>query len=202
MKKNIKKLMLYGLLTGILLILLAGCNPISVYNTIIEKEEAVNAAWAQVENVYQRRMDLIPNLVNIVKGYAQHEKDTLSEVIDKRNQASQITVTKEVLEDPEAFKKFQAAQGEISGLLSRLMVLTENYPDLKANQSFLALQTQLEGTENRITVERRKYNQAVQEFNTYIRKFPNNLIAGNKFKSKQMFEADKGANKAPTINFD
>ncbi len=190
------------LIISILLIafLFVGCNPISIYNTIIEKEEAVNAAWAQVENQYQRRMDLIPNLVQIVKGYASHEKETLESVIRMRSEVSKITVTKEVLENPELFKKFQDAQSELGGVLSRLMAVTESYPELKANENFIALQSQVEGTENRISVERKRYNEAVQKYNTYIRKFPNSLFKGDA-KPKEMFKASSGAEKAPSIKF-
>jgi len=184
----------------VLLLLMLSCNPISIYNTIVEKEEAVNAAWAQVENQYQRRMDLIPQLVEVVKGYAKHEKETLENVIKMRSEATQMVVTKEVLEDPEAFAKFQQMQGELSLALSRLMAITENYPELKANENFLALQSQIEGTENRISVERRRYNEAVQDYNTYIRKFPNFLFKGDA-KPKQMFKSQSGAEKAPEIKF-
>jgi LemA protein len=173
----------------------------STYNSMVTKSEEVNNAWAQVENQYQRRMDLVPNLVEIVKGYAKHEKETLEGVIKMRNQATQITVTKEVLDDPESFKKFQQAQGELSGALSRLMAITEAYPDLKANQNFLALQSQLEGTENRISVERKRFNETVMDYNKYIKMFPNSLIAGD-FKSKQYFQAQEGSEKAPQIKFD
>ncbi|HOJ62843.1 MAG TPA: LemA family protein [Spirochaetota bacterium] len=193
-----KKIYLINIL--ILSFVLIGCNPISIYNTIVEKEEAVNAAWAQVENQYQRRMDLIPQLVEVVKGYAKHEKETLESVIKMRSQATQMVVTKEVLEDPVAFEKFQKMQGELSSALSRLMAITENYPELKANENFLALQAQIEGTENRISVERRRYNEAVQDYNTYIRKFPNFLFKGDA-KPKQMFKAQSGAEKAPDIKF-
>lgn len=196
MKRNI--ILIWGLF--ILIVLFGNCNPISIYNTIIEKEEAVNAAWAQVENQYQRRIDLIPNLVEVVKGYAKHEKETLENVIKMRNQATQITVTKEVLEDPEAFKRFQEVQGELSSMLTRLMAITENYPDLKANENFIALQSQIEGTENRISVERKRYNEAVQSYNTFIRKFPNFMFKGNA-KPKEMFKAVKGADEAPKIKF-
>ncbi len=189
-------------LLSIFIIVLISCNPVSIYNKIIEKEEAVNEAWAQVENVYQRRADLIPNLVNTVKAYMKHEKETLESVIALRNQATQITVTKEVLEDPVLFKKFQDAQGELSGALSKLIAITENYPQLKASEQFISLQTQLEGTENRIAVERKRYNEAVRDYNTFIRKFPNNLVAGNKFKTKEMFKADKGSDKVPKVDFD
>lgn len=173
----------------------------STYNVIVVKEEYVNNAMAQVQNQYQRRIDLIPNLVEVVKGYAKHEKETLEGIIEKRNQTAKLTITKEVLEDPEAFKKFQEAQSELSGFLTKLMAITEAYPDLKANENFLALQSQLEGTENRISVERKRYNDAVSEFNVYVRQFPNNIIAGGSFKPKQLFQADSGADKSPKISF-
>jgi LemA protein len=174
----------------------------STYNAMVQKNEDVNNAWAQVQNQYQRRSDLVPNLVEIVKGYARHEKDTLEGVIKMRNQATQITVTKEVLDDPEAFKKFQQAQGELSSALSRLMAITEAYPDLKANQNFLALQSQLEGTENRISVERKRFNDIVAEYNKFIKSFPNNIIAGATFREKQYFQAQEGSDKAPVIKFE
>lgn len=193
------------LIFGILVItaaLFTSCNPISIYNNAIAKEEIVIEAWAQVENVYQRRMDLIPNLVNTVKGYASHEKETLTAVITARSKATQLTLTKEALESKEAFNNFQNAQGELSSVLSRLMMITESYPNLKSNENFLALQTQLEGTENRIAVERRRYNQAVRNFNIHIRRFPNNLILGDKFNKKEMFSAQKGADVVPSVSFE
>ncbi len=197
-----KNFLNYLLVLTAVISLLFSCNPVSIYNKIIEKEEKVNEAWAQVQNVYQRRADLIPNLVNTVKAYMKYEKETLESVIKLRNQATQITVTKEVLEDPVLFKKFQDAQGELSGALSKLIAVTENYPQLKASEQFTTLMAQLEGTENRIAVERRRYNEAVRGYNTFIRQFPNNLVAGDKFKTKEMFQADKGADKTPEVNFD
>ncbi|HOV14601.1 MAG TPA: LemA family protein [Spirochaetota bacterium] len=173
----------------------------TTYNILVAKEEVVNNAMAQVQNQYQRRMDLIPMLVDVVKGYAKHEKDTLESIIDKRNQATKISITKEVLEDPEAFKKFQQAQSELSGFLTKLMAITESYPNLKANENFLALQSQLEGTENRISVERKRFNDTVSEYNIFVRQFPNNIIAGSSFRPKQMFQADSKADIAPKINF-
>ena len=152
---------------------LSSCN----YNSLVEKEEAVESAWSQVENVYQRRADLIPNLVNTVKGYAAHEQATLQGVVDARAKATQITVSAEDLTE-ENLKKFQAAQGELQQALGKLLSITENYPDLKANENFRDLQAQLEGTENRITVERQKFNAAVKDYNTSIRKFPTNIYAG------------------------
>lgn len=171
------------------------------YNTMVSKEEAVTAQWSQVENVYQRRSDLIPNLVSTVKGYANFEQETLTAVIEARAKATSITVDPTKL-DAAGIKNFQAAQDQLSGALSRLMVVVEKYPDLKANENFLQLQAQLEGTENRIAVERKKFNEMVQEYNTYIRKFPNNLIAGMfDFDKKAYFEAEQGAEKAPKVEF-
>lgn len=171
------------------------------YNNMVTKEESVESAWSQVENVYQRRADLIPNLVNTVKGAANFEKETFTAVTEARSKASQITVDPKNL-TPEKIQEFQAAQGELSQALGRLMMVTENYPQLKANQNFQDLQVQLEGTENRITQERRKFNEVVQDFNTYIRKFPNNLLAGMfGFEKKGYFEAEKGADRAPEVQF-
>jgi len=172
------------------------------YNKIVALEEGVEAAWGQVENVYQRRADLIPNLVATVKGYASHESQTLTDVINARARATQITVDPSDL-DPEEIAKFQNAQSELSGALGRLLVSVEQYPDLKANQNFLDLQAQLEGTENRITVERKKFNDAAQAFNTKIRKFPVNLIASmGDFEKKGYFKAEEGAEKAPQVSFE
>lgn len=173
-----------------------------VYNSLVGLDESVRSAWSQVESQYQRRADLIPNLVNTVKGFAQQEKDVLLGVTEARARVGQITVTKDVLEDPEAFSKFQAAQDQLSGALSRLLAVAENYPNLKSNENFLALQTQLEGTENRITVERQRYNQTVQTYNTTIRKFPASLIAGfTGFREKQYFKAKEGADTVPEVKF-
>jgi len=171
------------------------------YNTMVEKQEAVTAQWAQVENVYQRRADLIPNLVATVKGYADFEQETLTAVIEARAKATGINVDPTNL-DANSIQQFQAAQDGLSSALSRLMVVVERYPDLKANQNFLELQAQLEGTENRISVERKKFNDTARDYNTYIRKFPNNMIAGMfSFEKKEYFEADKGAEKAPKVEF-
>lgn len=176
---------------------LQGCQ----YNTIIEKQEGVTAQWSQVENVYQRRADLIPNLVSTVKGYADFEKETLTAVIEARSKATSVTVDPSKL-DASSIQKFQAAQDGLSSALSKLMVVVERYPDLKANQNFLELQSQLEGTENRIAVERRKFNEAAQSYNTYIRKFPNNMVAGMfDFEKAEYFEADAGAEEAPKVEF-
>jgi len=164
-------------------------------------EEGVTSQWAQVENVYQRRADLIPNLVNTVKGYATFEKETLTQVIEARSRATQVTVNPANL-TPEALQQFQQAQGGLSSALSRLMVVVERYPELKANQSFLELQAQLEGSENRIAVERNKFNETVLRYNAYIRSFPNNIVASIfNFEKKPYFEADKGAEKVPEVKF-
>lgn len=174
---------------------------ISAYNSLVKMEEGVESAWAQVENVYQRRADLIPNLVATVKGYAAHESETLEGVIAARSKATQITVDPQDL-SAEALKKYQAAQGELGAALGKLLAITENYPDLKANQNFLELQSQLEGTENRITVERQKFNNIAKEYNTGIRKFPKNILVGMfGFERKAYFEANEGADKAPVVEF-
>ncbi len=171
------------------------------YNNMVTKEEAVTSQWGNVENVYQRRLDLIPNLVNTVKGYAAHEQETFTKVIEARAKATQVNINPQNL-NAESLKQFQAAQGELSSALSRLMVVVEQYPDLKANQNFLDLQAQLEGTENRIAVERRKFNETVQDYNTFIRKFPKNIWASIfGFEKKAYFEAEAGAEKAPEVKF-
>lgn len=195
-----------GLLIALGIILFLGIIIVSsiggTYNRLVTKEEAVTSSWAQVENVYQRRMDLIPNLVETVKGYAAHEKETFTAVINARAQATQMTISSDVVNDPQMFEKFQQAQGALSSALSRLLVTMERYPDLKANQNFLALQTQLEGTENRITVERRRYNEVAQEFNTLRRTFPTVFMAHMMgFQQKAYFKADVGAEKAPQVSF-
>ena len=168
---------------------------------MVEKDEAVSHAWSNVENQYQRRADLIPNLVNTVKGYAAHEKETLEAVVAARSKATQVTVDAENL-TPEKLKAYQEAQGEIGGALSRLLAITENYPELKANENFKELQAQLEGTENRISVERRNFNEASRDYNTYIRKFPNNILSSLfGFEKRPYFEAEAGTEKAPTVEF-
>ena len=169
------------------------------YNDMVLRREAATALLGNVENQYQRRMDLIPNLVNTVKGYASHEQNTLSEVVEARAQATQTRID---VNDAAAMARFAQAQGELSSALSRLMAISESYPDLKASQNFRDLQTQLEGTENRIAVERRKYNEAAQSFNTYIKMFPRNLLAGMfGFAPLNYFEAQQGAEKAPEVQF-
>ena len=173
-----------------------------VYNSLVTQNEGVNSAWSQVESQYQRRADLIPNLVETVKGFASQEKSVLLGVTEARAKVSQMTVTKEVLDDPAAFAKFQASQDQLSSALSRLLVVTENYPNLKSNENFLALQTQLEGTENRITVERQRYNVTVQAYNTAIKRFPGALVAGfTGFREKQYFKSKEGAENAPAVKF-
>jgi LemA protein len=171
------------------------------YNNMVVMQEGVTAAWSQVENVYQRRSDLIPNLVNTVKGYADFEKATLTQVIEARAKATAVNINPEKL-DAQSLQTFQNAQSGLSSALSRLMVVVEKYPDLKANQGFLDLQAQLEGTENRITVERQKFNLTAQAYNTFIRTFPKNIFASMfGFEKKAYFEAEKGAEKAPQVKF-
>ena len=174
---------------------------ISAYNGLVKMDEGVNTAWSNVENQYQRRADLIPNLVNTVKGYASHEKETLEAVLAARSKATQMTIDPENL-TPEKLQEYQKAQGEIGAALGRLLAITEAYPDLKANQNFKELQAQLEGTENRISVERRNFNETARSYNTAIRTFPRTIIAGMcGFEKRPYFEAEEGANKAPEVKF-
>lgn len=171
------------------------------YNTMVEKDEAVSNAWSNVENQYQRRADLIPNLVSTVKGYAAHEQETLEAVVAARSKATQVTVDADGL-TAEKLKAYQEAQGEVGSALGRLLAITENYPELKANENFKELQAQLEGTENRISVERRNFNEAARDYNTYIRRFPQNILSGLfGFDKRPYFEADAGAQKAPVVEF-
>ena len=171
------------------------------YNSMVTADEGVSAAWAQVENVYQRRADLIPNLVATVKGYAEHEAATLEDVTAARSRATQVVVDPSDLE-PEEIARFNKAQGELSSALGRLLMITENYPDLKANENFRDLQAQLEGTENRIATERMKFNEAARSYNTLIRRFPDNIIASMfDFEKKGYFEAQEGAETAPKVEF-
>ncbi len=171
------------------------------YNSLVSADETVSTAWSNVENQYQRRADLIPNLVNTVKGYAAHEKETLEAVVSARTRATQVTVDADNL-TPEKLAEYQKAQGEVGAALGRLLAITEEYPDLKANQNFLELQAQLEGTENRISVERRNFNEAAKEYNTSIRKFPKNILAGMfGFEKRPYFESQEGADKAPVVEF-
>ena len=183
------------------LLLLAYSSVKSSYNNMVTMQEGVTAQWSQVENVYQRRSDLIPNLVSTVKGYADFEKETLTQVIEARAKATAVTINPDKL-DAQSLQNFQNAQSGLSSALSKLMVVVEKYPELKANQGFLDLQAQLEGTENRITVERQKFNQTAQAYNTFIRTFPKNIFAGMfGFEKKAYFEAEKGAEKAPQVQF-
>lgn len=189
--------------TAIVLIVLAVIIVwgIGAYNSLVKKDEGVKTAWSQVENVYQRRADLIPNLVATVKGYAAHESETLEGVIEARAKATQVTVNAEDLSE-EKIAEFQKVQGELGAALGRLMAIGEAYPDLKASENFRDLQAQLEGTENRIAVERKAYNQVAQEYNTSIRVFPRNIIASMfGFKAKGYFEAQEGAQAAPKVEF-
>lgn len=174
---------------------------ISMYNGLVTSEENVNSQWANVETQYQRRADLIPNLVNAVKGYAKHEKETLEGVIAARSQATQIKVDSKDL-TPEKLAEYQKAQGAVTSALGKLLAITENYPDLKANQNFLELQAQLEGTENRITVARKNFNDAAQAYNTSIRRFPKSIFASMfGFDKRPYFDAEEGADKAPKVEF-
>ncbi len=171
------------------------------YNTMVNKQEAVNSQWANVENAYQRRADLIPNLVSTVKGYAAHEQETLTQVVDARAKATQTSIDPSNLSE-ESIQEFQKRQGELGSAIGRLLMIQESYPELKANENFLALQDELSGTENRISVERNKFNQSAQDFNSYIRQFPRVIYAGwFGFKSKGYFQAISGSETAPKVEF-
>ncbi len=188
------------LLTVLLLLNLSGCG----YNNFQSLDEESKASWSEVLNQYQRRADLVPNLVNVVKGYAEHEKDVLTQVTEARSKVGSMQVTPELLNDPEAFARFQAAQGQLTSALSRLMVVSENYPNLKADQGFRDLQAQLEGTENRITVARNRYIETIKVYNIAIRSFPQNLTAmmfGYKTKPSFTVENEKAISVAPTVDF-
>lgn len=188
------------LFTVFLLLNLTGCG----YNNFQTLDEEAKASWSEVLNQYQRRADLVPNLVNVVKGYAEHEKEVLTQVADARSKVGSMQVTAEVLNDPEAFAKFQAAQGQMTSALSRLMAVSENYPNLKADQGFRDLQAQLEGTENRITVARNRYIETIKGYNVAVRSFPQNLTAmmfGYKTKPSFTVENEKTISVAPTVNF-
>lgn len=192
-KQSLIALMLASTLT------LSGCG----YNTLQVKDEAVTAAWSEVQNQYQRRADLVPNLVNVVKGYAAHEEQVLTEVTQARANVAGLKVDREVLEDPELFQRYQEAQSQMTSALSRLLAVTENYPDLKANQQFRDLQIQLEGTENRIAVARNRYITTVQDFNSYARQFPQVMTAKViGMDTKPNFSAEQSAQKAPTVSFE
>lgn len=191
--KIVLRLSLFALIP----VFLSSCG----YNSMVSKDEAVSSQWANVETAYQRRADLIPNLVSTVKGYADFEQETLTQVVEARAKATGMNVDASKL-DAATIGKFQANQAQLSGALSRLMVVVEKYPDLKANQNFLELQSQLEGTENRISVERRRFNEMVQDYNTYIRKFPNNFISGwFGFEQRGYFKSDEGSENAPKVEF-
>ena len=175
---------------------------VGIYNKLVAMDEGVNGAWSQVQNQYQRRFDLIPNLVETVKGYASHEKETLENVVEARAKVGQMVISPDVLKNPKAFQMFEKAQGELTSALSRLMVVTENYPNLKANENFLQLQAQLEGTENRIAVERKHFNEVVQTYNTAIKTIPTSMIAGfGGFTPKAYFQAQASAEAAPKVKF-
>jgi len=196
MKKGCSALLILLVIAGVLFMWAKG-----VYNGLVTEQEGVESAWAQVENVYQRRADLIPNLVETVKGYAKHENETFKEVVEARANATSVKIDPSNMTEAD-LKKFQDAQGELTSALSRLIAVSEAYPDLKANQNFLELQNQLEGTENRITVERQKFNEVAKEYNTKVRHFPTNLLAGLfGFDKKPYFEAQAGADKAPKVDF-
>ena len=189
---------------GLYLVLLAALIAwgVLVYNGLVQLRVRADGAWSDINVQLKRRYELIPNVVETVKGYAAHERQTLQSVVEARSKISQMNISADVLNNPEQIAKFQALQTQLSSALSRLLVVAEQYPELKANQNFLALQSQLEGTENRITVERRRFNEAAQEFNTLIRVFPNNFVAGmSRFKSKAYFQADETAQAAPKVKF-
>jgi len=199
-RKTLMRIWVKWLTLAVLISMLSACG----YNEFQEKDERVKAAWSEVVNQYQRRADLIPNLVNVVKGYASHERETLEAVTKARAAATSFQITPEVLNDPQAFAKFQQVQGELSSALSRLMAVSENYPQLKADTSFRDLQSQLEGTENRITVARQRYIAAVQEYNILARSFPTNLTAmifHYQVKPSFMVENEKAISNAPKVDF-
>lgn len=188
------------LVIGVLILIMVG-GTLTTYNGLIAKDEAVTTAWGNIQSQYQRRADLIPNLVSTVKGYAKHESETLENVLAARAKATQVTINADNL-TPEKLKQYQAAQGELSQALGRLMAVSENYPNLKANENFSELQAQLEGTENRINESRQIYNSAVQTYNVSVRRFPANIVAGMfGFDKKNQFEAEAGAEKAPKVEF-
>ena len=186
----------------IVLVILLVSYVTSKYNTMVSKDEAVKNAWSQVENQYKRRFDLIPNLVETVRGYAGHERETFIAVTEARAKVGQLNISPELIKNPQAFSQFQQAQEGLSGVLSRLMVVLERYPELKANQNFIRLQDELAGTENRIAVERKRFNDAVLAYNGYIRRFPTNMFAGMfGFKLAAYFEAPEEAEEAPKVQF-
>ena len=202
MKSGTKKALI---IVGVILVCCFGIFKFfgGTYNTIVSLDEGVSSQWAQVQNQYQRRMDLIPNLVSTVKGYAKHESDVFTQIADARSKAGGVVnVDSSILDDPEAFAKYQKVQGELGSSLQRLLMITENYPELKADQNFLALQDQLEGTENRISTERKRFNETVSEYNKYIRSFPKNIIANmNGYRPKSYFTASDEVQSAPKVEF-
>lgn len=199
MKKFFILLLLFLVILGIV----AYSTAKSRQNKMVTLHESVEAQWGQVQNVYQRRADLIPNLVQTVKGYSDFEQETLTRVTEARARVGQISVDSEVLDNPEKMKQFADAQSELGQTLSRLLVVTENYPDLKANENFQNLMVQLEGTENRITVERMKFNEAARDYNTYVKQFPTNIFAGLfGFETVEYFEGGSGIEEAPEVNFE
>ena len=196
------KALLVALVVIVVLVVAVGAWAVGVYNSLVGLDQSVSEKWAQVQNVYQRRADLIPNLVETVKGFAAQERNVLTEVTEARARATGVQLTPEALNDPKALERFQAAQGQLSGALSRLLVVVERYPELKSNQNFLQLQSQLEGTENRIAVERRRFNEAVREYNTRLSLFPGTIVgrlAG--FRPKAFFEAAPDAATPPKVKF-
>ena len=196
------KALVIALVVIAVIVLAVGAWAVGIYNSLVGLEQGVNEKWAQVQNVYQRRADLIPNLVETVKGFAAQERNVLTEVTEARARATGVQLTPEALNDPKAMERFQAAQGQLSGALSRLLVVVERYPELKSNQNFLSLQSQLEGTENRITVERRRFNEAVREYNTRLNLFPGTIVARLAgFRPKAFFEAAPDAAAPPKVKF-
>jgi LemA protein len=196
------KALIVALVVIAVLVVAVGAWAMGIYNSLVGLEQGVNEKWAQVQNVYQRRADLIPNLVETVKGFAAQERNVLTEVTEARARATGVQLTPEALNDPKALERFQAAQGQLSGALSRLLVVVERYPELKSNQNFLQLQSQLEGTENRIAVERRRFNEAVREYNTRLNLFPGTIVARLAgFRPKAFFEAAPDAATPPKVKF-
>jgi LemA protein len=196
------KALIVALVVIAVVVVAVGAWAVGVYNSLVGLEQGVNEKWAQVQNVYQRRADLIPNLVETVKGFAAQERNVLTEVTEARARATGVQLTPEALNDPKALERFQAAQGQLTGALSRLLVVVERYPELKSNQNFLSLQSQLEGTENRIAVERRRFNEAVREYNTRLSLFPGTIVARLAgFRPKAFFEAAPDAATPPKVKF-
>ncbi len=199
------KTLLIVLSVVVVLLIVAGITltwGVGIYNSLVAFDEQVKQAWSQVENQYQRRLDLIPNLVETVKGYAAQEREIFEKVAEARSRVGQFTVTSDILTNPDAFQKFQQAQDQLGSALTRLLAVAENYPNLKSNENFLTLQAQLEGTENRIAVERKRFNEAVQNFNTKIRRFPASIVAGvTGFSQKDYFHGQPGAEQTPRVKF-